>query len=49
MMALLPHELKLGLAVLFLALDRQKDRLSSLSDLTSVGPQNVLLMFYLKS
>lgn len=45
MMALLPHELKLGLAVFFLALDCQKDWLSSLSDLTSVGPQDVLLVF----
>lgn len=45
MVLLLPHELEFGLAMFLLGLYGEKDRLSPLSDLASVGPQDVLLVF----
>jgi len=45
MMLLLPHKLKFGLTMFLFGLDGKENRLSLLSDLTSVGPQDVLLVF----
>ena len=45
MVLLLPHKLKFGLAMFPCGLDSKENRLSPLSDLTSVGPQDVLFVF----
>ena len=46
MVLLLPHELKFGLAMFLFGLNGKENRLSLLSDLTSMGPQDVLFVFY---